>query len=181
MTNYVDQTITFADLSNKTYGDAAIVTAPTASSNLTVTLTSNTTSVCTVSGFTITIVAAGYCEISATQSGGLNSGTYYNPATEVIKTFNIDPKSLTVTGSTHSLTYGDVAPSPTPTYSAFAYSETASNLTTQPTCTTNYVRGDSVGTSRSTTCSGGVSTNYTFTYVNGSVSIGKKNYESDGL
>ncbi|MFM8212384.1 MAG: beta strand repeat-containing protein, partial [Actinomycetes bacterium] len=174
MTTYVDQTITFADLSNKTYGDSAIVTTPTASSNLTVVLTSNTTGVCTVSGFTITIIGAGYCEIAANQSGGLNSGVYYNPAPEVIKTFNIDPKSLTVTGSTHSINYGDAAPSPTPSYSAFAYSETASNLTTQPTCSTNYTQGDSVGTSRSTTCSGGSSNNYVFSYVSGSVTINKK-------
>jgi len=176
MVNYLDQTITFADLSSKTYGDEAITTSPTATSTLTVALASNTTDVCTVSGFVITIVGTGTCEITANQAGGFVSGTgnYYNPAPEVVKSFVVSPKPLTVTGSNHSINYGDVVPSPTATYSSFAYSENASNLLTQPTCTTNYVRGDGAGTSRTTTCSGAASNNYTFTYVSGAVTINKK-------
>ena len=50
------QVITFASLADKTYGDAPFALSATANSNLTVSFASATTSVCTVSGTTVTIV-----------------------------------------------------------------------------------------------------------------------------
>src|SRR6266851_5739587 len=53
------QTITFLAISNKTYGVVPFAVNPTASSGLAVSLASLTSAVCTVSGNTVTLVAAG--------------------------------------------------------------------------------------------------------------------------
>jgi hypothetical protein len=59
----------------------------TASSNLTVAYTSATSSVCTVTGTTITVVTTGTCTINANQAG---NGTY-SAAIQVQKSFLISP------------------------------------------------------------------------------------------
>ena len=67
--NKADQTITFGPLGNKTYGDAAFTVSATASSGLNVSFNSTTLPVCTVSGATVTIVAAEICTIRASRPG----------------------------------------------------------------------------------------------------------------
>ena len=81
------QTITFPDLSPITLGGAAPTLSATASSNLTVAFTSATTSICTVTGTTITVLTTGTCTINANQAG---NGTYA-AATQVQKSFVISP------------------------------------------------------------------------------------------
>jgi hypothetical protein len=66
-----------------TVGGSTQTVAPTASSSLTVTLTSTTTGICTVTGFVITAVASGTCSITARQAGNAN----FVAATDVIRTF----------------------------------------------------------------------------------------------
>lgn len=122
-----NQTITFAALAGKTYGDADFGVSATASSGLTVSFSSQTTGTCTVSGTTVHLVAAGTCTIRASQAGDSN----YNAAPNVDRSFTISqassittvtcpasvpytgaaltPCSATVTGAGLSLT-------PTPTY-----------------------------------------------------------------
>jgi uncharacterized repeat protein (TIGR02543 family) len=85
------QAITFGQLSDKTYGDSAFTLSATANSGLTVSFSSSTTGICTVSGSTVTIVAAGTCVINADQAG--NSS--YSPATQVSRTFTIANASIT--------------------------------------------------------------------------------------
>lgn len=63
------QTITFPSPGNQTLGSPTPALAATASSGLTVSYVSNTTSVCTVSGTTLSLVAAGTCSITASQAG----------------------------------------------------------------------------------------------------------------
>jgi hypothetical protein len=63
------QTISFGALSKKTVGAAPFTVGATASSGLAVSFASTTTPVCTVSGATVTLVAAGTCTIQATQAG----------------------------------------------------------------------------------------------------------------
>ena len=65
----------------------------TASSGLGVTFTSTTTSVCTISGTTVTIVSAGNCIIAADQAGDGN----YNAAPQVTQTIVINKASTTTT------------------------------------------------------------------------------------
>jgi outer membrane protein OmpA-like peptidoglycan-associated protein len=78
------QTITFAQPSNKFVAET-FASGATASSGLTVSLTSSTTSICTVSGLDITTVAAGTCTIVAAQAGD----STYSAATSVSRTFTV--------------------------------------------------------------------------------------------
>jgi len=79
------QTITAPNPGNKTFSGTSftVTTTPTASSNLTVSMISLTPSVCTVSGFVITIIGTGNCTIRHNQAG---NGTYA-PAPQVEYTF----------------------------------------------------------------------------------------------
>ena len=63
------QTITFAGLSNKTLGQADFTVTATASSSLTVALSSATPLICTIAAGTVHLVAAGTCTINADQAG----------------------------------------------------------------------------------------------------------------
>lgn len=79
------QTITFGPLSNKIYGDADFLVNASASSGLTVSFTSQTTSVCTVTISTVHIVSVGQCTIRASQAGNAN----YSAAPNVDQSFNV--------------------------------------------------------------------------------------------
>ena len=163
------QTITFGSLAGKTYGDSAFSVSAMASSGLTVSFTSQTTSVCTVSGSTVTIVAAGTCTIRASQAGNGN----YSAASDVDQGFTVAKAPLTVTASSPTVTYGGTSPSISPSYSGFVNSESADDLSTAPTCSTAYSTSSNAGSTPATSCSGGVSGDYDFTYVDGTVTINK--------
>ncbi len=79
------QTITYAQPTDEVLTAGSKIVAPTADSNLPVTLTSGTTGVCTVSSFTITLVAAGTCTTTASQAGD----STYAAATPVVRSFQI--------------------------------------------------------------------------------------------
>jgi hypothetical protein len=87
------QTITFSNPSAQTYGDAPFTLNATASSGLPVSYASTNTAVCTVSGSTVTLLAAGDCGIVATQAGN----TYYAAAPEVGHMFLVAKESQTIT------------------------------------------------------------------------------------
>lgn len=89
----IDQTISFASIPSKTFGDASFTITATASSNLPVSFSSDNLSVATVSGNTITIVGAGSVTITAFQSGNSN----YNAATPVDQIFTINKANQTLT------------------------------------------------------------------------------------
>jgi uncharacterized repeat protein (TIGR03803 family) len=91
--NKIDQTITFAPLTNKNFGDATFNLTATASSNLAVTYASSNTAVATVSGSTVTIVAAGTTTITASQSGNVT----FNAAPDVPQTLTVDKANQTIT------------------------------------------------------------------------------------
>ena len=79
---------------------------------------------------------------------------------------------VTITASSPTVAYGDPVPTITASFSAFKNSETSSSaLSTQPTCTTTYTVTSNAGTSPTTSCTGAVATNYSFTYVPGSANI----------
>lgn len=85
VTGVAPQTITFGELTGKSVTDAAFTVSATASSGGAVSFESTTTSVCTVSGATITLVAPGTCTISASRAAyGL-----YKAATAVTRSFKI--------------------------------------------------------------------------------------------
>jgi len=88
-----DQTIAFGALANKTYGAAPFTLGATATSGLVVTFSSLTTPVCTTSGSTVTLLAAGICTIQAAQAG---NGSY-NAAPNVSQSFSVGPGNQTIT------------------------------------------------------------------------------------
>ena len=89
---YRSQTITFANLASKTYGDGTFTVSPTASSNLAVTVVSLTSSVCTISSGTVTILDVGTCSLQASQSGDSS----FSAATSITKSMTVSAKPITV-------------------------------------------------------------------------------------
>jgi hypothetical protein len=79
------QNITFGALGNVAFGAAPFTLSATASSGLTVTFSSTTPGVCTESGSTVTILAAGTCSIAASQAGN----STYAAAPTVTRSFTV--------------------------------------------------------------------------------------------
>lgn len=86
------QTIAFVPIAGSgTLLQGGTVTASAqASSGLSVTISSDTTSKCTVSGNTVSLVADGTCTLRGTQSGNSN----FNAATAATTSFEISPKPI---------------------------------------------------------------------------------------
>jgi parallel beta-helix repeat protein len=97
------QTISFAPLPSKTYGDAPFTVAATASSGLQVTFRI-VSGPATISGNTVTITGAGTVVVEAAQPGDANN----NAATPVTQSFTVAKASQTITfAPLPSRTYGD--------------------------------------------------------------------------
>jgi len=77
---------------------------------------------------------------------------------------------LTITASSASMTYGGTPPTITASYSGFVNGDTSSSLTTPPTCSTTATSTSPPG-SYPSSCSGAVDSNYTISYVNGTVTV----------
>ena len=85
------QTITFTSPGNQTVGTAPPALVATASSGLSVSFASTTPGVCTVSGNTLTLVAAGTCTLNANQAGNAT----YSAALQVSNSFTVAAAPLT--------------------------------------------------------------------------------------
>ena len=87
----------------------------------------------------------------------------------------VNKKTLTVTANDDSKTYGSANPSPLGfSYSGgFVGTDTAAGIDTPPTCSSTATTTTPVGTAP-ITCSGGVDNNYAFSYIAGTLTIGKK-------
>ncbi|MFT3745152.1 MAG: Ig-like domain repeat protein [Pyrinomonadaceae bacterium] len=108
--------------------------------------------------------------IQAVYSGNANFNGSNGSAT-----LTINKVALNVTASSHTVTYGDAAPAVTSTVTGFVLGETTSVLSTQPACSTTYTQGSSAaGSQYSSSCSGAAAANYSFNYVNGTVTVNKK-------
>ncbi|MEY2974466.1 MAG: hypothetical protein RIR49_886, partial [Actinomycetota bacterium] len=88
------QTITFADPADRAWSASTFDVSPTTDgSGLTVSLVSDTTDVCTVTGLTITMVTTGTCTLTASQAGN----STYAAATDVTQSFDITAAAQTIT------------------------------------------------------------------------------------
>ena len=87
------QSITFGALNGVTLGVAPFAVAATASSGLPVSFVSTTTTVCTVSGSTVTILTPGTCAITANQAGN----STFAAAPSVGQNFQVAPPANSVT------------------------------------------------------------------------------------
>ena len=91
-----NQSISFAPLAGKTYGDAAFGVSASASSGLTVVFTAAGN--CTISGNIVSLTGAGGCTITADQVGDRN----FNPAASV-------PQSVSIAKATPVITWNPPA------------------------------------------------------------------------
>jgi N-acetylmuramoyl-L-alanine amidase CwlA len=121
------QTITFTSPGNQTLGSSPAPLVATASSGLPVTITSQTTSVCTVSGTALTLVAAGTCTLAADQAGDVT----YNAAPEVTVSFSVAPPAA----PTNLVSFDD----PTQTYTVAAFNGDTGSVATDPAGGSNQV------------------------------------------
>ena len=102
--NKASQTISFNTLADKTFGDTDFNMSASSDSGLIVSFASSTTSVCTLSGSTVSIVGTGNCSITASQSGDTN----YNAAADVVQSFTVNKASQTISFNTLAdKTFGD--------------------------------------------------------------------------
>jgi len=168
----ISQTINgFGTPSSPTYGVGSLaISGVTAGSGLPVSFASTTTSVCTVSGTTVTILTAGTCSITASQAGNAN----FAAAPNVTQSFTVNKAALTVTAKNATKTYGA-----TQTFSGNEFtvtgllnsdSVTAVTLTSSGAAATAAVAGSPYSTVPSAAQGGGLS-NYTITYVNGTLTV----------
>jgi hypothetical protein len=93
--------------------------------------------------------------------------TYTNPGA-----LTITAVPLRITAGSLTVAYGAPKPAIAPSYSGFVLGQGPGNLTGLPTCSTTYTQGSPVG-SYPSSCSGATSTNYTFNYVNGTVTVNR--------
>ena len=94
------QTITFNAIPERILGAPALPILTSASSGLPVTLSSNTSGICTVAGLVISVVNTGTCSITASQAGNAS----YEPAPQVTQTFTVSATPPVI-----SVANGDVA------------------------------------------------------------------------
>ena len=116
------------------------------------------------------------CSTEATSASGV--GTYVSSCagasdpnytfTYVDGTVSVTPAPAVVTASSASVAAGDAIPAITPSYSGLVNGDEAP--ATAPTCSTTATQGAPGGTYAST-CVGADDPNYTFTYVDGAVTI----------
>jgi ELWxxDGT repeat protein len=101
-----DQTITFASISNKKFGDGTVTLSAMSNTTTPITFTSSNTSVATISGNTMTIVGAGPVTITASQVSTVN----YNASNNFPQTLDIGKADQTITfGAIATKTQGDPA------------------------------------------------------------------------
>ena len=135
---------------------------------------------CTKVGASTTIastLAAGSYTLLASSCGGatlsgVNAADYAVAYTSAANDFTVTPAALTITASNGSMTYGGTVPTITPVYAGFVNSDSASSLTTKPTCSTTATSSSPVaGSPYVSSCGGAVDPNYSFTYFGGTVTV----------
>src|SRR5207302_1474333 len=92
--------------------------------------------------------------------------------TYVSGTLTVTAATLTITADNQTKTYGAANPALTVTYAGFLNGDTAASLTTPPSVSTTATTSSAVGT-YSIAASGAASTNYTISYVAGTLAVTK--------
>ena len=129
------------------------------------------------------LTTAPTCSTIVTSTSGVSGSPYVTSCGEAVDAnyaityaggfVTVSPALLTVTASSEAMTYGGTVPTITPGYAGFENADTASNLTTAPTCSTAATTtSPASGSPYASSCSGGADPNYSFRYVNGSVTVG---------
>ena len=114
----------------------------------------------------LSITGVGDVTIVASQEG---EGDYLE-ATPVERSFTIAKANLKATAENHQIFVNDEMPDLTVSYSGFAYDDDASDLTEEPVATVEVADSSTPGTYE-ISLSGGTASNYTFTLINGTLTI----------
>ncbi|MBL7861358.1 MAG: VCBS repeat-containing protein [Cyclobacteriaceae bacterium] len=161
-----EQTITFPALAAASYGDAPTTLTATASSGLPVTYVSSDTTVVNITGNLAVIKGAGNVLITAKQPGN----GVYDAAPDVVQPLTINKATLIATASDTTKIYGQPNPVFKIRYTGFVNSDTAAVLDIAPVA--NTIASDSTDAGMyAITLNDGEDNNYSFTYVNGTLTI----------
>ena len=164
--NKQNQTITFAAISDKAYGDIFTLGA-SSSSGLSVAY-EVVDGPATLNGSALTLNGLGIVTVKATQAGDDD----YNPAAQVSRSFEVGKAMLTVTADSKQMTYGGTLPDFTYTVTGFVNNETADVIAGSIEATTEASASSDAG-EYTITVSGGTADNYVLSYVDGTLTIGK--------
>lgn len=111
----------------------------------------------------------------------ISKGSVSNSTVNLVKgTLTITKAPLTISAGNYTKQEGEANPTFTPTFSGFKNSETKSVLTTQPTLTTTATTSSPAGT-YPVTVSDAAAQNYSFTYVNGTLTVTAKPVVKDNV
>jgi len=158
-----NQTIAFAALPGKTYGDAPFPAGAVSDAGLTVALASSEAGVATVADGAITVVGAGTCVVTASQRGNAD----FEPAVDVARTLTVAKRSLVVVANDAAFTYGQAVPAFTVSLTGLVPGDTAGDIDVLPTIAAGSVVLDST-----LAPSGGADANYAFTqYLAGALTV----------
>jgi hypothetical protein len=144
----------------------ATASTPNSGNSITFSITGGT-GAGTIAGNVLTVTQAGTFTIAANLAGNAN----YTAAPTVSWPLTVNKATVTITASSPTVNYGDKVPDIKTNYKGFKNGDDKSVLTTLPTCSTTYTTTSAAGSSPSTSCSGAVAANYTFNYVDGSVTV----------
>jgi len=166
---------------SRTYGASNTLTATISPTSATGTVNFQSGGV-SISGCSSTTVTSGvatcttwkpgvgtYANITGIYSG---DGSLTGSTTATAISFSVTAAPLSITASSPTVNYGATIPTISATYSGLVNGDISSVVTGQ-SCVTAYTTTSAVGTSPSTSCSGGSASNYTISYVAGAVTINK--------
>ena len=109
---------------------------------------------------------------TSTCSGAVDTNYTINYVPGVV---TVNPAPLTITAASEQVTYGATVPAIIPQYSGFVNGDSASSLSSQPTCTTTATSASSPSPPYySTWCSGASDPNYTISYADGALNVAQK-------
>lgn len=161
------QTITFAELPAKKYGDADFWPGAKASSGLSVTYSSSNTNVATIVRDTlIHLVGVGTAVITASQPGNAT----YAPAPDVTQILTVQKAYLTVRANNQTKNEGQLNPALTITYAGFVNGDDSGKLATLPTANTMATTTSVAGTYR-INVQGATSPHYTINHQPGILTV----------
>ncbi|NDB95976.1 MAG: hypothetical protein EBZ78_07430, partial [Verrucomicrobia bacterium] len=165
------QVITFAALSDKTYGDASFGLVATADSGATPTLVV-VSGPASLSGTQLTLTGAGTVTVRASLAGNSN----FEAATAIDRSFQVNKKALTVTAQNTNRAFGVVNPSFTAVITGFVNGEDQTVISGLPGFTTTASSSSSPGSYPITPALGGLSAaNYSFNpFIDGTLTIAKQ-------
>ena len=154
-----------ADNQSKVYGAAL----PTLTASYSGFVNGDTSaSLTTAPTLSTTVTAASHVGSYAITAAGAVDADY--TISYVTGALTVTPAALTITADNQSNVYGAALPTLTASYSGFVNGDTSASLSTAPTLATTATAASHVG-SYTITASGAVDTDYTISYVGGTLTV----------